>query len=95
MKYVKLVIVSLCLGSSAFTYAQHNKRPMTWDDVLAWKQVSDKTISDDGKWVACKINPLKGDATVKLYNDRGVEKMSFQPVDEMEFSASSHYLLLN
>lgn len=94
MKYLKLVLVSLCLGSSAFTYAQHNKRPMTWDDVLAWKQVSDKTISDDGKWVACKINPLKGDATVKLYNDRGVEKMSFQPVDEMEFSASSHYLLL-
>lgn len=94
MKYLKFILVSLCLGNSALSYSQHAKRPLSWDDVMKWQQISAKIISDDGKWVACKMNPLKGDATIKLYNDRGVEKMTFSPADEMSFSSSSNYLLL-
>ena len=74
--------------------AQVTKKTLTWDDVVSWKQITDKAVSDNGRWVFCKMAPWRGDATVYLYNEMGEEKASFQPAEGASFSSSSQFLLV-
>src|ERR1041384_8207135 len=50
MKRIAAIVFSLTLLASICLAQQ--KRPMTFEDVLALKSVSDAQISPDGKWVA-------------------------------------------
>ena len=75
--------------------AQVTKKTLTWDDVVSWKQITDKAVSDNGKWVFCKMAPWRGDATVYLYNEMGEEKASFQSAEGASFSSSSQFLLVS
>ena len=70
------------------------KRAMTFDEMVSWERISEQQISNDGKWVYCKMEPWRGDATVFLYNEKGEEAGRFKPASKGQFSASSHYLLV-
>lgn len=67
---------------------------MTFDEMVGWERISEQRISDNGKWVFCKMEPWRGDATILLYNDKGEEKGSFKPAAKAQFSSSSEYLLV-
>ena len=67
---------------------------MTFDDLVTWKRITTRLISDDGKWIACKMEPWKGDAVAKIYNSKGKEITSFQSIGNMEFTSTSDYLLI-
>ncbi len=75
MKYFKTVLLGLCLGTALFSQAQIPTKPLAWEDVIGWKRITAQTISDNGKWVACQMEPWRGDASVTLYNDLGAEKL--------------------
>lgn len=71
------------------------QRAITPDDLANWKRISQQLISNNGEWIACKISPWWGDATVKLFNKKGSEMVSYTPADAFSFSASSEYLILS
>lgn len=95
LNFSKFIILLLFICSQVSVIAQNTKKSMTFDDLVAWKRITSQLISDDGKWVACKMEPWRGDAEAKVYSSKGKEIASFMYVDKMEFTTSSGYLLIN
>lgn len=93
MNYTRYFISLLLLASGLSVQAQE-KRAMTFDEMVGWERISEQRISDNGKWVFCKMEPWRGDAAIRLYNGKGEEKATFKPASTAQFSASSEYLLV-
>lgn len=94
MRHLKYLAFVACLGSLSPAFAQNASKSLTIDDLVTWQRITDREISDNGKWVACKMEPWEGDATVYLYVAQGQETATFSPADKFAFSASSGYLVV-
>lgn len=94
MRHLKYLAFVACLGSLSPAFAQNASKSLTVDDLITWQRITDREISDNGKWVACKMEPWEGDATVYLYAAQGQETATFSPADKFAFSASSGYLVV-
>lgn len=94
MRHLKYLAFVACLGSLSPAFAQNASKSLTIDDLITWQRITDREISDNGKWVACKMEPWEGDATVYLYAAQGQEAATFSPADQFAFSASSNYLVV-
>ena len=94
MRHLKYLAFVACLGSLFPAFAQNASKSLTVDDLVTWQRITDREISDNGKWVACKMEPWEGDATVYLYAAQGQETATFSPADKFAFSASSGYLVV-
>lgn len=94
MIHLKYLAFVACLGSLSPAFAQNASKSLTVDDLVTWQRITDREISDNGKWVACKMEPWEGDATVYLYAAQGQETATFSPADKFAFSASSGYLVV-
>ena len=94
MRHLKYLAFVACLGSLSPAFAQNASKSLTIDDLVTWQRITDREISDNGKWVACKMEPWEGDATVYLYAAQGQETATFSPADKFAFSASSGYLVV-
>lgn len=94
MRHLKYLAFVACLGSLSPAFAQNASKSLTVDDLVTWLRITDREISDNGKWVACKMEPWEGDATVYLYAAQGQETATFSPADKFAFSASSGYLVV-
>lgn len=90
-KLAALLFVFIGLSLSFYATAQ---RPLTVEDLVEWKRVTDRAISRDGKWAAATIAPWDGDPSVFLYNTKGKETAVFSPADNMKFSSSSDFMLV-
>ncbi|MDR1331802.1 MAG: prolyl oligopeptidase family serine peptidase [Tannerella sp.] len=93
MKTLKTLVLIGIVAATWPVVAQQTPGAMTVDDLVAWKRITAKAISDDGNWVSVRMEPWKGDAAVYVYNRRGEERASFAPAKESAFSAT-HYLLV-
>ena len=51
MKHVKYLALVLCIGN----LSQTASKSLTVDNLVAWQRISGQAISDNGKWVACKM----------------------------------------
>jgi len=91
-RYKSLIITGLMAVAMQAT-AQNTPKAMTVEDLAAWKSITEKAISDDGKWVYAKLEPWRGDATVYAYDAKGEELASFSPAKKGELSVS-HYLVV-
>lgn len=94
MRHLKYLAFVVCLGSLSPAFAQNASKSLTIDDLVTWQRITDREISDNGRWVACKMEPWEGDATVYLYAAQGQETATFSPADKFAFSASSGYLVV-
>ena len=94
MRHLKYLAFVACLGSLSPAFAQNASKSLTVDDLVTWQRITDREISDNGKWIACKMEPWEGDATVYLYAAQGQETATFSPADKFAFSASSGYLVV-
>ena len=94
MKHLKYLAFAACLGSLSPALAQNASKSLTVDDLITWQRITEREISDNGKWVACKMDPWEGDATVYLYAAQGQETATFSPAGQFAFSASSNYLVV-
>ncbi len=63
-------LISLLLLASGLSIQAQEKRAMTFDEMVGWKRISEQRISDNGKWVFCKMEPWRGDATILLYKEK-------------------------
>lgn len=94
MKHLKYLAFAACVGSLSPALAQNASKSLTVDDLITWQRITEREISDNGKWVACKMEPWEGDATIYLYAAQGQETATFSPADKFAFSASSGYLVV-
>jgi len=85
MRHLKYLAFVACLGSLSPAFAQNASKSLTIDDLVTWQRITDREISDNGKWVACKMEPWEGDATVYLYAAQGQETATFSPADKFRF----------
>lgn len=95
MKRTKSLAVALCIGSLSPVMGQTALKSLTVDNLSAWQRISAQAVSDNGKWVACKMEPWEGDAIVSLYDASGKELASFPQADRFLFSSSSDYLVVS
>ena len=58
-------LISLLLLASGLSVHAQEKRAMTFDEMVGWERISEQRISDNGKWVFCKMEPWRGDATIQ------------------------------
>ncbi|MDR1624164.1 MAG: prolyl oligopeptidase family serine peptidase [Tannerellaceae bacterium] len=94
MNVRKKTILLFAIAAVTPVVAQIAKQPMSFDDLTGWKRITEQLISDDGKWVACKMEPCTGDAIVRVFNAKGEETASFEPAGKIAFSSSCNYLLV-
>lgn len=87
-------IFAICIGGILPAMSQTDLKRLTVNDLVAWQHITEQAISDNGKWVACKMEPWEGDATIYLYDSQGKEVASFSRADKFVFSASSDYLVV-
>ncbi|WP_102407697.1 prolyl oligopeptidase family serine peptidase [Parabacteroides bouchesdurhonensis] len=94
MKNLKYIAFIACMSLSLPAFAQRGTgKAMTFENLEEWNRITEKSISDDGKWVTCKMEPWIGDPTIKLYNTKGDEVASFCPAERAAFSSSSKFLV--
>ena len=93
MKNLKVLAMAAVAGFSP-ALAQTTGRSLTVDDLVSWQRITQQEIADNGEWVACKMEPWKGDATVYLYGKKGEEIAKFATADKFHISASSSYLVV-
>src|SRR5262249_55021684 len=53
------------------------KRPLTVDDIAAFKSLGVTTLSPDGQWLAYRMGPQEGDADVIVRSTSGDKEMKF------------------
>lgn len=83
-----LIFSSLCAS------AQSQKKALSVDDLTGWQRVTKSEMSHDGRFVAIRHEPWKGDATVLLYNNKGDELGRFHPAGDFRFASSSRLLVV-
>lgn len=89
----RLLLTATILISALTATSQNAKKAMTIDDVVKWNRITEKEISPDGKYVAVKLEPWKGSATVKLYDNKGGELLSADSATSVQFDKTSDYFL--
>ncbi len=95
MKKFRYVAFAALMSGIVPLMGQTALKSLTVDDLVAWKRITGQAISDDGKWVACKMEPWEGDATVELYDANGNKQFDVPKADNFLFSASSRYLVVS
>ena len=86
MRHLKYLAFVACLGSLSPAFAQNASKSLTIDDLVTWQRITDREISDNGKWVACKMEPWEGDATTRKVYGRFPESIE----DERGQDADEH-----
>ena len=84
---IGLLVVVPFLGIKA-------QKSLTPQDLEAWKRITTRTISNDGKWVSAVFSPWRGDSEVQLLSSDGKVAHSYSPASEIKFSSSSAYALI-
>lgn len=90
MKY--FLSIFLC-SIQVVVFAQSPKKPLDHSTYDIWNTVKNVRITNDGKWSTYQIQPGKGDGTVKLFDEDGVEQKSFERSKNASFSWDSDHLI--
>ncbi|MCK3684551.1 prolyl oligopeptidase family serine peptidase [Maribellus sp. YY47] len=91
MKKLLFIFTFSLLATLAF--AQEEKRPLTFDDILKWNRITETHISHNGKYIVYKEEPWKGDPVLKITTPAGEEKASIPCGTGAEITADSRFLV--
>jgi len=72
--------------------SKEGKRELKMEDVLKWNRITESALSSDGKHIAIKLEPWKGSATVKLYNNKGTQLFHSDSSGTIAFDYYGKYL---
>ncbi len=76
-----LALLSLLLLIPAFAplgAQDAAKRAVALDDILAWKNISTTSLSNDGQWFAYRISPGEGDSQMVVRRTHDPKEMKFE-----------------
>lgn len=89
-KTAALLLVLLLILNS---WAQDEKRPLTFDDILKWNRITETHLSNDGKYVVYKEEPWKGDPVLKITTPKGEEIESIACGTRTKLTSDSKFLV--
>ncbi len=89
----KTALLFILVFYSVFLFAQTEKKPLTHDDILKWERISEKNISNDGKFIVYSQEPWKGDATLKITTPKGEEQASVKCATNAKITADSKFVI--
>ncbi|MBM3295888.1 MAG: hypothetical protein FJY82_15440, partial [Candidatus Aminicenantes bacterium] len=69
------------------------KRPLKTDDIESWRRITEKVISPDGRWIAYKTEPWKGDSRIFLYSRKGEQKFSYDGGTNIRITDDSEFMI--
>lgn len=73
--------------------AQDEKRSLTIDDLAGWKTIKDTRISNDGRYAAYQIAPLKGDGKLLWHDLNSLSVDTIQLGNKADFPPDSKQLV--
>jgi dipeptidyl aminopeptidase/acylaminoacyl peptidase len=88
----RIIFLCFILFISRLAISQE-KKPLTIDDLVTWRRITEKVVSDDGSLVAFKTEPWVGDPVVTLYDSNGVMRSSFNCATGINITSDSHFLI--
>ena len=91
MRNIVLSIIGILVITTS--YAQNNKKELTFDDILKWNRITEKIISNDGNIVVYKSEPWKGDAVLKISTKSGSEIASVNCGTNAQITSDSKYVV--
>ncbi len=94
MNYLKPIFWVAGLGLWCHATAQNAGKALSVDDLANWQRITKQALSDDGRWVAYKMESWKGDAEVYLHSAAGEVLATFSPAKDFAFSHSGDYLVV-
>ncbi|MFP4046879.1 MAG: hypothetical protein ACLFT4_03865, partial [Bacteroidales bacterium] len=68
MRRCILIITGVLLSVSTSLFSQSEKKTLEISDLIEWKNIDNKKISNDGELVSYEVKPFKGDGTLYLWN---------------------------
>lgn len=82
------------LGINITLFAQ-TKKPLSHDVYDGWNSVTQRNISNDGKWVAYSITPQEGDPTIYLHNIQNTKIIpkTFARGEQIRFTEDNRFLV--
>jgi len=89
MKRNLSVLLMLILALQAFP---QEKKPLTIDDLVSWKRITERAISDDGSLIVFKTEPSQGDPVITLYDGSGNLKATFNCATGAAISSDSRFV---
>jgi dipeptidyl aminopeptidase/acylaminoacyl peptidase len=69
------------------------KRPLNTGDIESWRRITEKVISPDGRWIAYKTEPWKGDSRIYLYSREGENKFEYDRGTDIEITDDSAFMI--
>ncbi|MGM0505392.1 MAG: hypothetical protein ACQESQ_12270, partial [Bacteroidota bacterium] len=89
----KLSILTLLMIFSLGLFAQQNKKPLTFDDILQWNRITETIIANDGNTIVYKSEPWKGDPTLKIAEKDGNEVSTLPCATDAKMTNDSEYVI--
>lgn len=89
----KLNLLTLLMIVSLGVFAQQNKKPLTFDDILKWNRITETIIANDGNTIVYKSEPWKGDATLIIAEKDGNEIATLPCATGAEITNDSEYVI--
>ncbi|MFO7853353.1 MAG: prolyl oligopeptidase family serine peptidase [Bacteroidota bacterium] len=69
------------------------KKILTHDDIESWNRINERLISDDGEWIAYKLEPWKGDSKIFLYDKNGQKEYESKCGTGIKFTDDSEFMI--
>ncbi|MDM8003185.1 MAG: prolyl oligopeptidase family serine peptidase [Bacteroidota bacterium] len=89
MKRNLALLLMLIMAVQAFP---QEKKPLTIDDLVTWKRITERAISDDGSLIVFKTEPSQGDPVITLYDGSGNLKATFNCATGVAISSDSRFV---
>lgn len=89
----KLTVLLTLLLTGTILYAQTEKRPLTFDEILKWKRITETHLSNDGKYIVYKEDPWEGDPVLKITTPKGEEQASIECGTNASITADSKFVV--
>jgi dipeptidyl aminopeptidase/acylaminoacyl peptidase len=90
--YRILSTVCLLIIGVAVSFAQE-KKPLGHKELVTWKSISEKMISNDGRWITYLVEAEEGNPTTYLYNAGQDQTTIFERGDDPQFTADNAFLI--
>lgn len=91
---MKKILLSLVLAAFAgLLSAQIEKKPLTFDDILKWNRVTETEIANNGSFIVYKLEPWKGDPTLKITTPAAKEVATFNCASNAQITADSKFVV--
>lgn len=90
---MKQLITAFCLLLWAGSL-QAQKKPLDHSVYDSWQSISERMLSNDGKFLAFAVNPQEGDGVLYLQSVQGDAKLAIPRGYSAQFSDNSQYLVL-